>query len=266
MGVRLGDEREPHRARQVAESFGSDPVRYDRARPNYPDELVEAVVAASPGRDVLDVGCGTGIAARQFQAAGCRVLGVDVDERMAAFARERGLTVEVAPFESWQPGGRTFDAVIAGQTWHWIDPSAGAAKAAEVLRPHGRLALFWNVFDPQPEIAASFSAVYRQVMSDWDPWATPPLNAYSHILANLAEGIRSAGAFAEPEQWRFDWERSYTRSEWLDTVASGGDTSRFSPTELEQVLEGIGAIIDSIGGNLDMRYATIAVTAERAAT
>ena len=74
---------EPHRARQVAESFGLDPGRYDRARPRYPDAMVQAIVAASPGPGVLDVGCGTGIAARQFQAAGCRVLGVEPDARMA---------------------------------------------------------------------------------------------------------------------------------------------------------------------------------------
>jgi 2-polyprenyl-3-methyl-5-hydroxy-6-metoxy-1,4-benzoquinol methylase len=74
---------EAHRARQIAESFGSDPERYDQTRPRYPEAMVTRVVAHSPGPDVLDVGCGTGIAARQFQAAGCRVLGVEVDERMA---------------------------------------------------------------------------------------------------------------------------------------------------------------------------------------
>ena len=82
---------ETHRQRQVAESFGSDAGRYDRARPSYPGALVDRIVAASPGRDVLDVGCGTGIAARLFQAAGCRVLGVDPDERMASVARQAGL-------------------------------------------------------------------------------------------------------------------------------------------------------------------------------
>jgi len=39
---------EPHQARQVAESSGSDAERYDRARPRYPDAMVEAIVAASP--------------------------------------------------------------------------------------------------------------------------------------------------------------------------------------------------------------------------
>src|SRR6516165_6334275 len=116
---------EPHQHRQVAESFGSDAERYDRARPGYPGALVERIVAASPGRDVLDVGCGTGICARLFQAAGCRVLGVDPDPRMAELARQGGTEAEVAKFEDWDPAGRTFDAVIAGQAWHWVDPDAG---------------------------------------------------------------------------------------------------------------------------------------------
>src|SRR5918999_3383058 len=100
---------EPHRHRQAAESFGADAERYDRTRPRYPDALVQRIIAASPGSDVLDVGCGTGIAARQFQAAGATVLGVDVDARMADFARQRGLEVEVATFESWDHAGRFFD-------------------------------------------------------------------------------------------------------------------------------------------------------------
>ena len=85
----------PHQHRQVAESFGTDPDRYDRTRPRYPHAMVERIIAASPGPDVLDVGCGTGIEARQFQAAGCRVLGVEPDPRMAQFARRSGVEVEV---------------------------------------------------------------------------------------------------------------------------------------------------------------------------
>jgi SAM-dependent methyltransferase len=94
---------ESHQLREVAESFGAEARRYDRARPGYPSALVDRIVAASPGRDVLDVGCGTGIVGRQFQAAGCAVLGVDPDARMADLARERGLEVEVATFEAWDP-------------------------------------------------------------------------------------------------------------------------------------------------------------------
>src|SRR5262252_7429504 len=126
---------EPHHERTMAESFGIDPARYDRTRPRYPDALVARIAAESPGPEVLDVGCGTGIDARQFQALGCRVLGVEPDPRMAQFARSTGVEVEVSTFEAWQPAGRTFDTVVAGQAWHWVDPVVGAARAAEVLRP-----------------------------------------------------------------------------------------------------------------------------------
>src|SRR5688500_13082490 len=130
---------EPHENRDVAESFGAEAERYDRARPGYPTEIIDKIVREAPGRHVLEVGIGTGIAARQLRQAGCTVLGVEPDERMAALARETGIQVETARFEDWEPRGRAFDAVVAAQSWHWVDPLAGAVTAAEVLRPGSRL-------------------------------------------------------------------------------------------------------------------------------
>jgi SAM-dependent methyltransferase len=256
---------EPHRHRDLAESFGADAERYDRARPGYPDALVERIVAASPGRGLVDVGIGTGIAARQFQAAGCRVLGVEVDARMAEQARRHGFQVEVARFEDWDPAGRVFDAVVSGQTWHWVDPHAGAAKAAQALRPGGRLALFWNVFELSGELATPFSEVYRRVLPDlpFDPWARPALETYTAILGKAAGGIRATGAFGEPERWRFDWERTYTRDEWLDQVPTFGGASRFPPDRMQALLAGIGAAVDAAGGSFTMGYASVALTAAK---
>jgi SAM-dependent methyltransferase len=250
----------------MAESFGTDPERYDRARPRYPDALVEAVVAAAPGPDVLDVGCGTGIASRQFRAAGCRVLGVDVDARMAEFARRCDLDVEVAAFERWDPAGRTFDAVVAGQTWHWVDPVAGAAAAARVLRPGGLLAAFWNEPRPAPEVADAFAAVHRRVVPDSLAARGVRAGSGGHgpLVARALDGIREAGGFGEPEQWRFDWQRSYTRDEWLDQLATGGEAARFTPATLAELAAGIGAAVDAMGGSVAMPYATVAVVARAA--
>jgi SAM-dependent methyltransferase len=257
---------EPHQARQVAESFGVDPERYDRARPRYPDAMVAAVVAASPGPDVVDVGIGTGIVARQFQAAGCRVLGVEVDERMADWTRQRGIDVEVSRFEAWDAAGRTFDAVVSGQSWHWVDPVAGAVKAADVLRPGGRLALFWNVHHPPPDLAEAFAAVYVRALPD-SPFAravpvTGP-NAYAPLSDKAADGIRRVTAFTEPEQWRFDWEKTYTRDEWLDQLPTGGGLTQATPAALAEVLAGVGAAIDAAGGTVPVRYTTVVVTSAR---
>ncbi len=254
---------ESHKARQMAKSFGLDAERYDRARPSYPPAMVGQIIAASPGRDVLDVGIGTGISARPFQAAGCRVTGVDVDDRMAEFARRQGFEVEVASFEEWRPGGRMFDLVIAGQAWHWVDPVAGTLKAAQVLRPSGRLAVFWNVFQFPAGLSEAIAAVYRQVLpgSPFSRGTSGGLAAYSGLATKAADGIREAGGFGPPEQWQFDWERLYTRDEWLDQVPTSGGHNQFPPGKLDELLAGTGAAIDAVGGRFTMSYTAVVVTA-----
>jgi SAM-dependent methyltransferase len=238
-----------------------DAERYDRTRPRYPDALVDRLVSGSPGPDFLDVGIGTGIVARQLRTVGRTVLGVEPDPRMADFVRRRGIAVEVASFEAWEPAGRTFDAVVAGQAWHWVDPVAGAAKAARVLRPGGLLAVFWNAMQVPPGLAEAFTAVYHRVMPGAPAaraWA-PSEDPYGSMCATAADGMRRAGAFGDPERWRFDWERTYGRDEWLDQVPTQGGHSLFPAAVLQELLAGIGAAVDAAGGAFTMRYSTVAV-------
>jgi SAM-dependent methyltransferase len=259
--------RKLHQIRHVAESFGVDAQRYDQARPRYPDALVERILAASPGTDVLDVGCGTGIAARQFQATGATVLGVEPDERMAEFARHGGLDVEVATFETWEPAGRMFDIVTAGQSWHWVDPAAGTAKAAQVLRPGGRLAIFAHVFEPPPAVATAGATALRRVVPDspfaQDRPAVSALELYQTGFTRLANGIGETNEFDEPEQWRFDWTRDYTRDEWLELLPTTGGLTSLPPDKLAEVLTDVGAAIDTMGGGFTMSYVTLAIVAAR---
>ena len=135
----------------------------NRARPSYPPVLVYLLVEDGPRR-ALDVGCGTGKAGRLLFERGIEALGVEVDERMAAVSRRHGLTVDVAPFERWNPEGRRFPLLVSGQAWHWVDPVKGAAKAVEVLSPGGMWAAFWNQDEAglEPPIRERIDRVYAQ--------------------------------------------------------------------------------------------------------
>ncbi|MFE6974252.1 class I SAM-dependent methyltransferase [Streptomyces sp. NPDC057682] len=258
---------EPHRHRRVAESFGTDAARYDRARPPYPDALVHRIVAALPGRDVLDVGAGTGIEARQFTAAGCTVLGVEPDARMAAFARRGGVEVEVARFEDWEAAGRRFDAVVAGTAWHWVDPVAGAVKAGQVLRPGGLLAPFHHVPQLPAEVAGALAEAHRRVAPDspvdLGRLKGSALDASQPLFTRIADGIRRSGLFGAPEQWHVAWERTYTREEWLDQLPTFGALTGLPPDGLREVLDAVGAVVDARGGQVTVPYTTVAVTALR---
>jgi SAM-dependent methyltransferase len=162
--------------------------------------------------------------------------------------------------------GRTFDVVIAGQTWHWVDPVIGASKAAEVLRPGGRIALFWNVMSFPPDFAKGFAAVYQRVLPEFPFFqggAPGSAAYYAPLTDNAIEGIDHTGMFSVPEQWQFDWERPYTRYEWLDTVPTFGGHSQLPREKLAELLTGIGDVVDAAGGNFIMGYSAVGVTATR---
>ena len=257
---------EAHEHREWAESFGTDPERYHRTRPRYPAAMVRDLVDALPGRAVLDVGCGTGIVARQLMSAGCAVLGVEVDARMAEAARRRGVEVEVAPFETWDAAGRSFDGVVAGQTWHWVDPVAGTVKAAQVLRPHGRLSVFWNGGEAPPDLAEAFASVYRRLLPDLPQLFAVRSGAqgYGNFVGVAEEGIRGSGAFGEPVERRYAWEQQYTTDAWVDQLPTSGFFGSIPPDTAETVLEQIRDVVDAHGGAFTMSYTTVLVTAERA--
>jgi SAM-dependent methyltransferase len=245
-----------HTDRRRAESFGAGALAYDRARPGYPGALIDDVLATRP-RAVLDVGCGTGKAARLIAERGVPVLGVEIDERMAAVARAHGIEVEVGGFETWDSAGRDFDLIVSGQAWHWIDPEPGVAKGVALLRPGGLLAPFWNFSRVDPDVRARLDAAYertapqltdRSVVRSGGPATIPP----------VLEHLRATGRFASVEHRRYTWERDYTRSEWLELIQTHSDHATLPPSRLADLLDAVGA---AIGDGLHARYVTEAIFA-----
>jgi hypothetical protein len=113
-----------------------------------------------------------------------------------------------------------------------------------VLRPGGRLAPFWHVFQPPPAVVEAFATAYRRVVPessfDLQAMMKPALDTYQAMFAMAADGMREVGGFSEPEQWRFDWERSYSRAEWLDHLPTQAPLTRLEPDKLAEVLDASG--------------------------
>ena len=248
-----------HTNRARAESFGAVAEAYDRVRPSYPPALVDDLLDAAPA-DALDVGCGTGKAARLLGERGVSVLGVEVDARMATVARAHGIAVDIGTFERWDPAGRRFDLIISGQAWHWIDPAAGAAKATALLRPGGLLSPFWNFSSVDAGLRARIDAAYvrvapqvtdRAVVRGGGPATVPP----------AADQLRATGLFANVEVRRYPWERDYTRDEWLALIRTHSDHSTLPAGQLRALLD---AVSQAIGAQpVHTYYVTQAIFARR---
>jgi SAM-dependent methyltransferase len=251
-----------HANRTRAESFGAIAELYDRVRPTYPPELIAALLAGGP-RTVLDVGAGTGIAATLFAAAGCEVLGVEIDPRMAAVAAAKGIEVEVAPFERWDDRGRRFDLVSSGQAWHWVEPAAGAAKAAEVLTAGGAFGAFWNLGEPPHEIRGALAPVYARLAPELESNSTTPGRRRGRV-GETTLGLAASGAFEPAQESWFSWRQTYDSASWVDLLRTHSDHQTMPPPRLERLLYAVAEAIDSVGGSFEMRLDSVLVSARRA--
>lgn len=247
--------------RQRAESFGAVAELYDRVRPSYPSRLVDELVRERPRR-VLDIGCGTGIAGALLDARGCEVLGVEVDERMATLARARGLQVETASLEQWDGKGRSFELAISAQAWHWIDPLAGAQKAATVLGEGSRIGVFWNFGNPPAQVSELFAPIYARL--------APGVEGYSVLLGNhdaraeaTIAGLAACERFTPAEVSEFRWSRRQATGEWLETLQTHSDHQALPPRQRKRLLQAIGEAVDSLGGSFEMSYEAVLVSARR---
>ncbi|HEY9305756.1 MAG TPA: class I SAM-dependent methyltransferase [Mycobacterium sp.] len=149
--------------RERANSFGSAAYNYDTHRPRYPDQLIDDVLAPGVCR-LLDVGAGTGIASMQFVERGVDVLAVEPDSRMASVAQAKGIPVEIATFEQWEPAGRRFDRVVFAASFHWVDPGVALPKIRGILGDGGKLVLMWNRLRPTQPTRAQFESIYKDYM------------------------------------------------------------------------------------------------------
>jgi ubiquinone/menaquinone biosynthesis C-methylase UbiE len=162
----------------------ADPRRYlrliDVARGGREDDPAQyrnafEALRASEGGRALDVGCGTGGAARalaaSFPEVG-RVVGIDISETMIAEARARTPKSDAseAPVEFVRgdahelpfPDG-SFDAAYSLRVFEIIgDPRRALGEMARVLRPRGRLAVNGTDIDAWT-IDSSYRDVTRRI-------------------------------------------------------------------------------------------------------
>jgi len=248
-----------HTNRTRAQSFGSDAQAYDRFRPDYPPELIDDLVADGP-RTALDVGCGTGKAARLLQARDVQVLGLEIDPRMAEVARGHGVPVVVTAFETWDAHGQRFDRLVSGQAWHWIDPTRGTRKAASLLRPHGLMAVFWNFAQLDPTAWRAVNAAYDAVAPEITKTSVLRGNGPGTVPGHM-DNLRRSHRFGHIERRQYRWEQVYERDQWLAMIRTHSDHSTLPPDQLRRLLAEIGAAFDEVGGVATAHYTTDAIFA-----
>ena len=151
-----------------------EPLTFDR-------QTIGEILTLVPdycGRRVLDVGCGTGVAAREFAGRGARVVGVDASEAMLQLAIDRekqdGLGIDYVRDDVHELAGleaNSFDGAVCNLSLSDVQDLARTLAAVQrVVRPGG-----WFAF------AAEVEADRNRL----------PLTSYTDALSDAGFSLRS---------------------------------------------------------------------------
>jgi SAM-dependent methyltransferase len=103
-------------------------------------QVLEQLVALD-GKDVLDVGCGSGALVRELVARGARAVGLEISEQQLGDARANGIgRFLVGRAEDLPLPGDSLDVVVFMRSLHHVPETAmvaALADAGRALRPGG---------------------------------------------------------------------------------------------------------------------------------
>lgn len=160
-----------------------------------------------PGTNMLDVGCGAGLALSLARARGADVSGIDAAPELVEIARSRcvGCDIRVGELEELPFADESFDVVTGFNSFQYAaDRVHGLEEARRVLNTDGRLiALVWGSPD-KCEMAAYLAALSSLMPAPPPgapgPWALSPPGALEQVGNPMAHVIPSARLLAACEQ------------------------------------------------------------------
>lgn len=227
---------------RLAATFDGAAHRYHQARPEYPEELFQRLIAATnlrPGQRLLEVGSATGKATLPLAGRGFQITCIEPGPALAAVARDNvaGLPVEVieSRFEDWSPGVDRFALVFAATAWHWVDPALRYVRAAEALEDGGHLA-FWSATHVLPYDGDPFfeqmQSVYDEIGEALPDDHIPPR---PQELPDQRVEIEASGLFRVIDVCQFDWEVVYDSAAYVDLLNTFSGHIAMQPWQRERL-------------------------------
>lgn len=196
---------------------------YAAARPTYPDSLYDEIGGLAGG-DVLELGTGTGLATPGLLLRAGSVVCSDPGPRMLGRAvADLGVAAVVARAEALPFADGTFDVVTGAQMWHWVSLAEAVPEVLRVLRPDGRLALWWNEaaaggqpwFDAQESLIEAANPAYRR----------------GYRVRDRGADLAAASWPGPVTRWTTRWERQLDVARYLRWLRSKSYVQQAADTE-----------------------------------
>lgn len=234
---------------------------YARHRPGYPDAVIRILEQRAdwnPQQTIADIGAGTGISSELFLRHGNTVWGVEPNADMRSEAAhwqarypEFHLVDGLA--EDTRLPNASVDLVVAATAFHWFDATRCRHEFRRILRPGGRVALLWNLYQsPETPLVRAFEELAARFGNKGrHSWGRERHNI-SKAAARLFGNEKAYDAHYLENNERLDFEGLRGRLLSASYVPLPGD-DRFEPMLAE--LHALFAQYAS-GGFVELRYQT----------
>ena len=183
------------------------------------------------GKQIMEVGCGTGMFTEKFSKTGANILALDLAEDLLSIAKKRGLSnveFRLSPFEEITIES-SFDAIIGSSVLHHLDMDIALSAIYRLLKPGGKLCFAEpNMLNPQVFIERHFRTFFKYVSQD----------ETAFVRYHLKQQLQNSG-FSKINITPFDWLHPSVPPVLIDFVNSIGRLAEMTPF----LREGSGSIL-----------------------
>jgi SAM-dependent methyltransferase len=235
------------------ESFNEVAALYERARPAYPQAVIDdlfALTGAQAGDRVLEIGCGTGQVTVPLAERGLRITALEPGADLAAIARTKltahpDAEVVQRRFEDYDLPPEQFDLVVSATAFHWVDPKIRVTKSAAALRPGGHLAIIhthWGVGTDRDPFGSRSQSCYERWEPEAEPAFVPPVMA--DLPATRPE-LEDSPSFASIEHRLYEQLNRYSTASYLDLLRTFSNIQGLDVAAREGLLTCLGQLIET---------------------
>lgn len=242
-------------------AFDTVPDLYDRIRPGYPERLVSDLIRYTGiGKEdqILEIGPGTGKLTLQLAGKGFRILALELGQKLSRICRRNlsgypEVRVKNGDFDHYDLPAGEFNLILAGTSFHWLDPLTRMDRIERMLSSHGSLAIIdtLHINGGTREFFRDSQQCYRR----WDPDTTEDyhLPEASDIRNHWGQEVESR--FQTVHLGLYPLSRRYTTSGYIQLLRTYSDVASMEMERRKNFLDCISSLIHSrYNGRITKRY------------
>ncbi|PSL42981.1 methyltransferase family protein [Salsuginibacillus halophilus] len=232
-------------------NFGNVAKAYAQHRNDLPDELMASLKLRGihfHGKDVVDLGAGTGVLSRAMSREGSAVTGVEPSAELIAEAKSIDESEDmninyICNFaESTDLQSAAFDCATVLRAWHWFDRQKTMDEIKRLLQPGGKLLVMDSGFTSKSKIISDTAEIVKSYMPDGKiKPAGSKADASQLIHSFPVEWFEEwkQGGFDLKETYKFNYTVSFSNESWCGRVGSLSWLTNFDEYQKQEVLDKI---------------------------